>query len=154
MPDDTRRERSALADAEHLSAHQAPRSATSGATATRHVPAGLVQLAEAVTAWLADTRVMVPLELAVDWARHARADAYEAGWSAGRLDLIADEKRAQMGIARALRDSAPPPFQWHVCCRACRLGGHRPGCRSCEDRTRETFGEPHPDDYRGQDGAA
>ena len=35
----------------------------------------------------------------------------------------------------------------HVCCGACRRTGHRAGCERCEDRIRETFGQPHPDDY-------
>jgi hypothetical protein len=37
--------------------------------------------------------------------------------------------------------------RWHVCCRRCRLDGHRRECLRCEDRTRETYGDPHPDDY-------
>ena len=95
----------------------------------------------------------------------ARLSAWREGFAAGMaegIDVghglamgeIAEEKRMQVGIVQALRDSAPPAGRWHVCCRACRLGRHRPGCRRCEDRTRETFGQPHPDDYPGQDGAA
>lgn len=37
--------------------------------------------------------------------------------------------------------------RWHVCCRACRRTGHRDGCPRCEDRTRDTYGHPHVDDY-------
>jgi hypothetical protein len=102
----------------------------------------------------ADPGLQVRIATAQQWAAEARAEGYEAGWNDGRLDLIADEKRAQVGIVRALREAVPPAFRWHVCCRSCRLSGHRPGCRSCEDRARESFGRPHPDDYRGQDGAA
>jgi len=53
-------------------------------------------------------------------------------------------------------------LRWHVCCRACRAkAGSGPGgsgcpccredgnvtCLRCEERTRETFGDPHPDDW-------
>jgi hypothetical protein len=37
----------------------------------------------------------------------------------------------------------------HVCCGPCRWGGHRAGCERCEDRIRQTFSQPHPDDYIG-----
>jgi hypothetical protein len=39
--------------------------------------------------------------------------------------------------------------RWHLCCLPCRRAGHRAGCRDCQDRTRETFAEPMPGDYRG-----
>jgi hypothetical protein len=120
---------------------------------------------EAVAA-LHEWRALVAALVAVDpgpqvriataqlWAARARAEGYEAGWNRGRLDLIADEKRAQVGIVRALREAAPPASRWHLCCRPCRLGGHRPGCPRCQDRTLENFGQPHGDDFTGLDGAA
>jgi hypothetical protein len=110
------------------------------------------ELAAALVA--ADPGPQVTIATAQRWVAEAAADAYEAGWNDGRLDLIADEKSAQVGIARVLRESATPALRWHVCCGPCRRGGHRPGCPRCEDRTRETFGRPHPDDFPGLDGAA
>jgi hypothetical protein len=70
------------------------------------------------------------------------------------LEEIGAEKRLQLGIVRALSEAAPPAFRWHLCCKRCRRSRHRPGCRDCEDRTRETFGDPHPDDFAGRDGTA
>ena len=40
--------------------------------------------------------------------------------------------------------------RWHLCCGPCRRGGHRDGCPDCQGRTAATFGDPHPDDYRGR----
>jgi hypothetical protein len=114
----------------------------------RRLRAELAGLRALVAEYLAaDTGPQVTIATAGQWAADAARDAYERGWEAGRLDLIADEKRAQVGIVRALRESAPPPERWHVCCGPCRRGGHRLGCGRCEDRTQATFGQPHPDDY-------
>lgn len=113
----------------------------------RRLRGELAALRALVAAYLAaDTGPQVTIATARQWAADAARDAYEQGWDAGRLDLIADEKRAQTGIVRALRESAPPPERWHVCCGPCRRSGHRPGCGRCEDRTQATFGQPHPDD--------
>jgi len=103
-------------------------------------------------AYLADTEVRIPLALAVEWTKQARADGYQVGWSAGFLEAVADEKRAQTGIVRALRDTAPTtPDTWMVRC-----GNHRRGLSGrcgptgwCERRTRQTYGEPHTDDFAG-----
>jgi hypothetical protein len=69
-------------------------------------------------------------------------DQYAAGWHDGVLAY----KRAEHGIVDDLRREAA---RWHLCCRECRLAKHRPGCMQCQGRTRETFGQPHPDDYPG-----
>ena len=100
----------------------------------------------------ADPGPVVSLETARRWAAAAAADGYERGWNAGRLDLIADDKQAQVGLVRVFRELAPPPDRWRVLCGPCRRGGpnrHRPVCPRCEWRTRETYGQPHPDDRPG-----
>ena len=88
------------------------------------------------------------------WERRITAAA-RAAYRAGYVDGRADER-----IAADRTWAAQPPVplpagpaladaearRWHVCCRRCRLGGHRYGCEDCEDRTRETFGEPHRGD--------
>lgn len=66
-------------------------------------------------------------------------------WSAGYAAAVADMKSAQHAVLPELQLEIR---RWHVCCRPCRLGGHRDGCGRCEDRTRETFSRAHPDDYR------
>jgi hypothetical protein len=93
-------------------------------------------------------------------AEQAWRDGYVAGFWSGHevghgqaehelLELASEEKRLRLGILNALSAAAPPAERWHVCCKRCRLSGHRGGCRSCENRTRETFGQPHADDYCG-----
>jgi len=117
----------------------------------------IVSLAEVIAAYLADARVMVPLELAVGWSRRARADAYEAGHSAGYLEAVAEVKATHRQLARGLAASAPQtPATWLVRC-----GRHRRGIAGpcgplgrCERRDRSTFGSAHPDDFTGLDGAA
>jgi hypothetical protein len=76
------------------------------------------------------------------------------GWREGREDAHREVERDWREMARKVARGGPShaeleAHRWHVCCRPCRLGGHRAGCTDCEDRTRETFGEPHPDDYQG-----
>lgn len=66
-------------------------------------------------------------------------------WSAGYAAAIEDVKAAEHEIAARLHLDLP---RWHLCCGRCRRAGHRTGCTRCEDRTRATFGQPHPDDYR------
>jgi hypothetical protein len=63
---------------------------------------------------------------------------YERGWVDGLLAAVAELKRAQH---QAVDDLDTWLNRWHLCCRPCRLEGHRAGCRDCEDRTRATFGE-------------
>lgn len=72
--------------------------------------------------------------------KRGRAD----GWNAGYLAALADAKRAQHQMVADLELELA---RWHVCCRSCRASGHRDGCRECETRIRETFGEPHRDDH-------
>ena len=81
------------------------------------------------------------------------AIGYEAGDRAGAEAVHEWYAGQDRDIAAELAGQHPRPerarfelTRWHVCCRACRRGGHRDGCPDCEDRTRETFGEPHPGD--------
>jgi hypothetical protein len=117
--------------------------------------AALAELHRLLAAYLAaDAGPMVPLAAARRMAVESARTGWSAGWDTGRLDLRADEKHAQTGIVSALRESAPPACRWHVCCGPCRRGGHKPGCRACKDRTRDTFGQVHPDDFPGRGEAA
>lgn len=102
---------------------------------------------------ISDLLDAIPDPAAVDqhWRRICRervtaaaAAEYERGQVDGYLLAVADIKAGQRG---AVRDAQLERRRWHVCCRRCRLNGHRDGCRDCEDRTRETFGQPHPDDH-------
>ena len=77
----------------------------------------------------------------------ARAAAErEQGLHEGYLLAVADFKAYLHGV---VRDAEFERRQWHLCCRRYRLEGHRDSCRDCEDRTRETFGDPRPGDYPG-----
>lgn len=113
-----------------------------------------VPLAEAVAAYVAaDTGPVVTIATARRWAAEAAADAYERGWDEGRVNLIGDEKRAQVALIRLFRESAPVG-RWLLLCGPCRRNGRRVGCRRCQNRTRETFGQPHEDDFTGKGDAA
>ena len=84
--------------------------------------------------------------------RQGFAEGFAAGAEARSRELLAEidqEKRLRSGILQALSDSRPPAGRWHLCCPACRRGGHRGGCRDCQDRTRETFGDPMRGDFPG-----
>lgn len=94
-----------------------------------------------------DTALALRLDAWRDGYTTAATDAYDAGYADG----VASLKRAQHD---AVRLTELDRDRWHVCCGPCRRGGHRPGCRDCQDRTRAAYGQPHPDDYPGQDGAA
>lgn len=72
--------------------------------------------------------------------------AHERGLHEGYLLAVADFKAFQHG---AVRDAQLERRRWHLCCRRCRMKGHRGGCRDCQDRTRETFAGPYPGDYPG-----
>lgn len=85
------------------------------------------------------------LELRHRAYREGYMDGSRDQWSAGYAAAVGDVKAAQHGIVGALWQERNP---WHLCCRACRLRGHRNGCTRCEERTRETFAAPHPDDYQ------
>ena len=84
------------------------------------------------------------LELRHRAYREGFADGARDQYSAGYAAAITDVKSAEHDLVGALRQDQHP---WHVCCRRCRLGGHQNGCGRCEDRTRQTFGARHPDDY-------
>jgi hypothetical protein len=73
----------------------------------------------------------------------AAAAEYERGLRDGHLLTVAELKRAQH---QAVDDLDTYLSRWHICCRRCRLDGHRRGCPDCHARTRETFGDPLPGD--------
>jgi hypothetical protein len=91
-------------------------------------------------------------QLAVRLAAHAegyRLGAEQAAgqWQAGHAAAI---KGVQHELVDALGElAAVQARRWHLCCPPCRRGGHRGGCRDCQDRTRETFGEPFAGEYPG-----
>lgn len=76
------------------------------------------------------------------------------GYDEGFAQAAQDMERRWREIARPVARGAPThgeveAARWHVCCRPCRLGGHRRGCADCEDRSSETYGQPHPADNSG-----
>lgn len=81
-------------------------------------------------------------------ARESFAAGYAEGLADGAVGAAAAIKAAQHGCYANAQLEAR---RWHVCCKECRRRGHRDGCTRCEDRDRETFGEPHPDDYNRGD---
>jgi hypothetical protein len=93
------------------------------------------------------------------WRLHAaEREAFERGRTLGYDEGFAqaeqDMERRWQEIARLVARGCPAhgeieAARWHVCCRPCRLSGHRKGCTDCEDRARETFGQPHPADSSG-----
>jgi hypothetical protein len=89
----------------------------------------------------------VPLALAREWS----AGAYRRGLGAG-LGLAGTPPAPDVDPPGAWPVAALGPLEgpvWHLCCGPCRRAGHRAGCARCEDRTRATFSQPHPDDYQG-----
>ncbi len=74
------------------------------------------------------------------------ASEYERGRAEGYLAAVADLKRAQH---QAVDDLDAYLSRWHVCCRPCRLAGHREGCPDCQARTRSTFGQAMPGEPSG-----
>jgi hypothetical protein len=93
---------------------------------------------------LSDERDM-QLELRHRAYREGYLEGSRDQWSAGYAAAVGDMKAAQHAVIPQLQLEIQ---RWHLCCRSCRLGGHRDGCTRCEDGTRETFTRPHPDDYR------
>jgi hypothetical protein len=81
-----------------------------------------------------------------DMVTVAAAAEYERGQVDGYLLAIADVKAFQHG---AVKDAQLERRCWHLCCRRCRLSGHRDMCCDCQERVRATFGQPHPHDYPG-----
>jgi hypothetical protein len=85
-------------------------------------------------------------ELTLDAAQAAYTQGYWCGYHRAISEVKATEHelvRVIGGLAETLK------ARWHLCCLDCRRGRHRPGCRRCQDRTRETFGQPYPGDYTG-----
>jgi hypothetical protein len=88
------------------------------------------------------------------WERRliaAQRAAYRSGYADGRAVERAETDRAWAALppvrvpdSRELAEVEA--CRWHLCCRRCRLAGHRAGCPDCEDRARETFGQSHRDD--------
>jgi hypothetical protein len=72
-------------------------------------------------------------------AREAALAQRERSWSEGYAAAIADVKAAQHALVNHLRGGVTEAQRWTV---------------RGEARTRATFGQPHKDDYPGQDGAA
>jgi hypothetical protein len=114
-----------------------------------------------VSADLAALAVVLP-DPAVDvayrrqLARETWRDGYERGhrdgYEHGARLLEAQWPAVVVPLLRNRPDHAEvEAARWHVCCAACRRDGHRRGCPRCEDRSRETFGRPHRDDYRGRE---
>lgn len=79
-------------------------------------------------------------------ALEARRDGYRTGYAAGWIAAFKAVKRAQH---QAVTDLETECERWLVLCGPCRRNGRRERCDRCEHRTRETFGQPHPDDYQG-----
>lgn len=80
-------------------------------------------------------------------AREAYRDGYDEGFSAGAAAQAAAYKAVLTGV---FRSAQLEQRRRHVCCAPCRRTGHRNGCTRCEDRSRETYGNSHPDDYPGR----
>jgi hypothetical protein len=92
-------------------------------------------------------------ELAYRWqlAREAYRRGVDDGRRAGVAETVDWYKRL---LTNTVADAQLEQRRRHLCCGPCRRTGHRHGCPRCEDRGRETYASPHPDDYPGQDGAA
>lgn len=76
------------------------------------------------------------LQLRLDAYRQGYEDGRDAGYDRGYEDGIAERKRAQQDLVEALKIHAR---RWVV---------------RGEPRARETFGRPHPGDFKGRNGAA
>ena len=81
-----------------------------------------------------------------------RRRAYRDGWEAGHMTGVGDGRQAEA----AERDR-----EWNAIARPVARGGpayaeieRKRWTVRGEQRTRETFGQPHPGDYLGRDGAA
>lgn len=102
---------------------------------------GLERLRQALLAVLPDPAVEV------GYRRQLAREAYERGIAdgqrAGFAAAVEGYKRAQQDAVTHLETYAR---RWRVPCRECRRWGLRDGCSRCEDRIRETYGRPHPDD--------
>lgn len=78
-------------------------------------------------------------------------DAYAAGRTDGYSDgVIAMASAYKRGLMNTYANAQLQSRRWHVCCRSCRQTGHRDDCGRCEDRSHETYRQPHPDDFQGR----
>jgi hypothetical protein len=114
----------------------------------------LVAAARHLMAWSGVRDAELAARLAAE--RQAFAAGVAEGDRLGRVavhDFYAAERReVSAAVAAILSDPAELELErarWHVCCSHCRRNGCAPGCQRCENRTRETFAAPHPDDFRG-----
>ncbi|HEY7325288.1 MAG TPA: hypothetical protein VH520_10730 [Streptosporangiaceae bacterium] len=100
-------------------------------------PADPVPLAEVIGSLLEYSDVLDgQLRLRLAAYREGFEHGREAGYDQGYDDGIAERKRVQQDLVEALR-----------------VHGRRWVLRG-EPRARETFSQPHPDDYQGRKGAA
>lgn len=144
------------------------RSAEGGPGTTRNRPQGITTSpppSREAGCSLADATDIAALLALSDerdmWAARllaAERDAYRRGYGdgfSGGAEHAWGERRALppviAGVGQTL--AGVTRRRYHVCCRTCRRTGHRDGCRRCQDRTRDTVGGRHPEDYRGRDGA-
>jgi hypothetical protein len=81
---------------------------------------------------------------------NAHAADIEVAESRGYVRAVAEMKGMQHALVNAMAAAAPPPDRWLVRCGNHRrkAGGPCGPAGQCERRTRETFGQPHPDDRR------
>lgn len=86
------------------------------------------------------------LELRHRAYQEGHMEGSRAQWDEGYAAAVADMKRAQHDTVTELQLDLR---RWHLCCGPCRRTGHRDGCTRCENRTRATFGDAHPDDRGG-----
>ncbi len=120
------------------------------AAEVRRLRAELAEVTRQRDALLAADQLSIPARRAVGEAAYAGglADGWRDGYEQAHRDMAASWRRY---LAPVQAPGQIERTRWHVCCGSCRRGGHRAGCTRCEDRTRATFGQPHPDDY--QDGS-
>jgi len=79
-------------------------------------------------------------------SRDAARDGWRGGYAAGFLAAVEQIKAAQQQAVASLQLEA---LRNTVLCRSCRTSGRRDDCTRCEVRTRETYGQPHRDDFKG-----
>jgi hypothetical protein len=77
--------------------------------------------------------------------REAYERGLEDGYAAGAVAMAESYKR---GLKRTVAKARLEAARWLVECRSCRTNGRRDGCTRCEIRDRETYADPHPDDYQ------
>lgn len=121
----------------HLSAAATPPPSNVASTGMVTDQAAVLALSDERDRWL---------HARLGFARYAHQRGYTEGWEAGRRALLEDLATDQRYMLAKLRPVFERPDHAQLERRRWILRG--------EQRTRETFGQPHPDDYPGQDGAA